>query len=248
MIAIADRHLLDFFAVVGGQAGGEFFAARRLELCRDLPVFLADEPVDLVLAVTDQTQRDRLYATGRTGTRQLAPQNRREVEADEIVERAAGQIGIDQRGIDIARIVHRLEDRLFGNGVEDDALDGLVLERLLFCQHLENVPGNGFPLAVGVSRENEGIGSLECVGDVLQPLFRSRIHVPGHGKIFVRQHRTVLCGEVTDVPERCQDLVAGAQIFVDCLGFGGGFDDDDVHHCSRFEKLHSPENWISGPT
>ena len=57
MIAIADRHLLDFFAVVGGQAGGEFFAARRLELCRDLPVFLADEPVDLVLAVTDQSER-----------------------------------------------------------------------------------------------------------------------------------------------------------------------------------------------
>ena len=95
----------------------------------DRPVFLGVKGLDLELAVTDKPQGDRLHAAGRARTGQLAPQHRREGEADEIVERAARQIGIDQSRVELAGIAHRLEHGLGGDGVEHDALDELVLEQ-----------------------------------------------------------------------------------------------------------------------
>ena len=65
------------------------------------PVFARDEVLDFELAVADEAQRHRLHASGRARARQLAPQHRRQGEADEIVERAAGEIGVDQRLVDL---------------------------------------------------------------------------------------------------------------------------------------------------
>ena len=81
-----------------------------------------DEFLDLEFAVADEPQGDGLHPPGRARAGQLAPQHRREVEADEIVERAAGEIGVDERVVDLARVAHGLEDRGFGDRVEDDAL------------------------------------------------------------------------------------------------------------------------------
>ena len=103
--------LRELFAVERGEPRLETFIARRLQERGDLPVFLADEALDLGLAVADQPQRHRLHAAGRARARQLAPQDRREREADEIVERAARQIGVDQRRVDLARIGHGVESR-----------------------------------------------------------------------------------------------------------------------------------------
>ena len=105
------RHveLLQPLAFEAGEAGLETLGARRAQKGGDLPIILADEFFDLDLAVGDEAQRDRLDAAGRARARQLAPQHRRQREADEIVERAAGEIGIDQRRIDLARIGHRVE-------------------------------------------------------------------------------------------------------------------------------------------
>ena len=88
--------------------------ARRRFVCEvgdDRPVFARDEALDLGLAVADEPQRHRLHAAGRAGAGQLAPQHRRQREADEIVERAAGQIGVDQGRVDLARMLHRLVHR-----------------------------------------------------------------------------------------------------------------------------------------
>ena len=84
-------------AVDGVEAGGNLFALGGREQGLDGPVFVGPEGLDLGLAVADEAQRDRLHAAGRAGARQLAPQHRRQGEADEIVERAAGQIGGDER-------------------------------------------------------------------------------------------------------------------------------------------------------
>src|SRR5580704_10454592 len=45
-------------------------------------------------------------------------QHRREREADQIIQCAPRHIGIDQRAVDLARILHRVRHRLFGDGVE----------------------------------------------------------------------------------------------------------------------------------
>jgi D-lyxose ketol-isomerase len=61
------------------------------------------EQLDLALAVDDQAQRHRLHAARRLGAGQLAPQHRRQGEADQIIERAAGAVGVDQILVELAR-------------------------------------------------------------------------------------------------------------------------------------------------
>ncbi len=136
----------------------EFIAARRLQERGDVPVFFGDETLDFRLAVTDETERHGLYAAGRARTRQLAPENRRKVEADEIVKRAAGEIGVHQRRVDVARIGHGIEHGLLGDGVEDDALDRLVADHFLLLQKVEHMPRNRFPLAIRVGCEKQAVG------------------------------------------------------------------------------------------
>ena len=121
----ADVEALDLLAVGADQARLEGLAARRRQRRDQRPVFARDEFLDLELAVADEPQRHRLHAAGRARARQLAPQHRREREADQIVERAAGEIGVDQRAVDLARMLHRLEHRLLGDGVEHHPLDRL---------------------------------------------------------------------------------------------------------------------------
>ena len=97
---------------------------------RDLPIFLRPEDLDLALAVDDQAQRDRLHPARRLGAGQLAPQDRRQREADQIIERAARPVGVDQILIERARPRHRLGHRRLGDGVEGHPLD-LGRQRLL---------------------------------------------------------------------------------------------------------------------
>ena len=196
----------------------------------DVRVFLGDEAFDFVFASADEPERHRLHAACGTRARQLAPQDRREIEADEVIERAAGEIGVDQVGVDLARIGHRIEHRLLGDGIEDHALDGLVADRLLAPEKVEHMPGDGLALAIGVGREEERVGFLDRVGNVVDALGRGRIHFPGHGEVIVRLHRPILGRQVADMAEGGQHLVARAEIFVDCLRLCGRFDDDDVHY------------------
>ena len=87
---------LDLLSVGADQARFEDLVARCRQLGDDRPVFFGDEFLDFELAVAHKTQRDGLHATGGAGARQLAPEHRRECEADEVIKRAAGEIGIDQ--------------------------------------------------------------------------------------------------------------------------------------------------------
>ena len=211
-----------------------------------------DEFLDLEFAVADQPQRHRLHAAGRARAGQLAPQHRREREADEIVERAAGEIGIDQRAVDVARVLHRVEHRLLGDGVEHHALDGLLLERLLLLEHLEHVPGDGLALAVGVGGQDQLVGALDGPGDVVEPLLGLVVDLPDHVEVGLGIDRAVLGRQVADMAERSQDLVARAKILVDGLGLGRRFNNDDIHLipltlagriCTQFQDRTRPHSW-----
>ena len=219
----------------------------------DLPVFFRDEALDLGFAVADEAQRHRLHAAGRAGARQLAPQHRRQVEADEIVERAARQIGVDQRHVDIARIGHRVEHGLLGDGVEDDALDRLVAEHRFFFSTSSTCQEIASPSRSGSVARKRPSDVLHGVGDVLQPLVRGGVDFPGHLEVLVGQHRAVLGGQVADMAEGGQHLVAGAQILVDRLGLGRRFHDDDIHaFISETRGVNGARSWprtaICAPT
>ncbi len=174
----SDVEPLDLLPIGADQPRFERFVARRRKLGEDRPVFLGDEFLDLELAVAHQPQRHRLHAAGRTRARQFAPQHGRQRKADQIIERAAREIGIDQRRVDLARMLHRLGDGLLGDGVEDDALDLVVLQRLLFLEHFQHVPGDRLALAIRVGRQDELVGALKRMRDVVHPLLGLRHRPP----------------------------------------------------------------------
>ena len=196
------------------------------------PIFLALELLDLEFAVTDEPQGHRLHAAGRFCAGQLAPQHGRQIEADQIIQRAAGQIGLDQRIVNLARMFHRFEDRILGDGVEDHALDRLVLEHLLVAENLQHMPRNGLALAIRIGRQNDLVGVFDESGDVGQALAGLGVDIPQHFEIVVRIDGAILGRQIAHMPEGGDHFVILAKIFVDRLGLGRRFDDDDVHAIS----------------
>ena len=225
----ADIEPLDLLAVGADQTRLEGVAARRRQRCDQRPVFARNEFFDFEFAVADQAQRHRLHAARRARARQLAPQHRREGKADQIIQRAARHIGIDQRAVDLARVLHRFGHRLLGDGVEHHALDLVILDRAFLFQDFQHVPGDRLALAVGVGRENQPVGAFQGARDVVEPAGRLGIDLPDHLEIGLRIDRSVLGRKVADMAERRQNLVGGAQIFVDRLGLGRRLDNDDIH-------------------
>ncbi|MNH91561.1 hypothetical protein D3C73_441280 [compost metagenome] len=252
IIARLDCARCQALAIGRHKLGLELIAARCLQESREVPVFFRNETLDLVFAIADKAQRHRLHTAGRASARQLAPQDRRQVEADEIVECTAGQIGVDQRHVDIARSGHRIEHGLFGDGVEDDTLYRLVAEHLLLLQEIENVPGNGFTFAIRVGRKKQAVGAFYGIGDVLHAFLRRAVDLPGHFEILIGKHGAVFRGKIADVAKGCENLITRAQILIDRLGFGGRFYNDNIHF--RFSVIeqgpapHSVQAEICFPT
>ena len=68
-------------------------------------------------------------ASGGEAAAYLFPQQGREVEADQIVERTSCLLGVDQVHGEIARVGDSLLNGLLGNLVEHHALNGFILEQ-----------------------------------------------------------------------------------------------------------------------
>ena len=225
----ADVEAADLAAVGADEPRRERRAVLRLQEGGERPIFPRPEFLDFQLAVADEAQGHRLHAAGRFRAGQLAPQHRRQVEADEIIERPAGEIGIDQRGVDLAWRLHGFQNGALGDRIEHHALDMLVLEHLLALQHFQHMPGNGLALAIRIGCENDLVGILHGGGDIGEALGRLGVDLPEHGEIRLGIDGAILGRQVAHVPERGVDLVIGPEIFVDRLGLGRRLDDDNVH-------------------
>ncbi len=234
--ARADVEPVDLLAVGADQPGREGRLRLGPQMGDDRPIFARDKLFDLKLAVADNAQGDRLHPARRARARQFAPQDRRQVEADQIVERAARPVGVDERLVDLARIAHRLLDRVLSHRVEDNAIDALVLEQLLALQNFVDVPGDGLAFPVRVGRKDHAVGGPNRAADVAHPLGGLRVDFPAHGEIVVRIDRAVLGRQIPHMAERGVDLIVLAQIFVDGLGLGRRLDDHDFHSGNSLER------------
>ena len=125
------------------------------------PVFARDEGGDFILALADHAQRRTLHAPGGKTGPDLLPQQRRQVEAHEEIQGAAGLLGVHQLQGQLARPRHRLAHGILGDFVEYDARHGLAFELAERLQELVQMPGNRFAFAVGVGREEQGIRLLQ---------------------------------------------------------------------------------------
>ena len=224
---VAQRQTVELFPVKAHQPRGKGRAA-VLHAGGHRPVFLRPECFDLALALNDQAQRHRLHAARRFRAGQFAPQHRRERKAKQVVQRAPGEIGIDQILIELARLRHRGGHGRLGDGVERDSLHILGQDAAL-GQQFAHMPRNRFTLAIRVGRENQTFGALGCIGDSLDPRLFVGIEFPIHREVFIWTDRAILDRQVADVPIRCENLVAGTEILLDRLGFGRGFNDDQLH-------------------
>ncbi len=129
---------------------------RLLGLGIDGPVLARLERKNLFLALADHAQRRALHATG-GGARQtrFLPQQRRQIETDEVVQRATRLLGVHQILRDVARLGDGFANRVLGDLVEHHAMHVLAVEHALFLEQLGEMPGNGLALAVRVGRQIE---------------------------------------------------------------------------------------------
>jgi hypothetical protein len=126
-------------------------------------------------------------------------------------------------------VLHRIEHRLLGDGVEHHPLDRLLPDRVLLLEHFEDVPGDRLALAVGVGRQDQLVGAFDRPGNVVQALAGLVVDLPEHMEIVLGIDRSVLRRQIAHVAERRQDLVAGAKVFVDRFRLGRRLDDNDIH-------------------
>src|SRR3546814_1414034 len=87
------------------------------------PIFLGLEGFDFAFALDDKAERHRLHPTSRFCSGKFAPKNRRQGEANQIIERTASAIGLDQILIKIERILHGLRDGFFCDRLKGHALN-----------------------------------------------------------------------------------------------------------------------------
>ena len=212
------------------QPGREGRAGGGDEHRLDRPVFAGPEYLDLSFPLTDQAQGDGLDPARRTAARQLPPQDRRQRETHEVIERAARHVGFDQRQIEVTRMLDRVPDRAAGDFVEGNPLHLDAAQGLLVLQHRADVPGNRLALSIRVGGEIEGLGALQRLGDRADLLFAPGIGLPVHGEVLVRTNAAVLRGEIANMAETGQNGVPAAQVSVDGFRLGGGFNDNYVRH------------------
>ncbi len=217
-VLVAQCQPVDFAAVEADQPRGELGPVMR-QRGDHAPVFLRLERFDLALPVDNDAQRHRLHPPRALGAGQPPPQHRRKREAIEIVERAAGEIGVDQRLVEFAWAAHRLGHRLLGDGVEGDALD-IGGQRLLLRQQLAHVPRNRLPLAIGVGGEHQPRRLPGRVGDLLEAALLVAVELPVHREALVGPHAPIFGRQIADMAVGGENLEVLAEIFLDGAGLG----------------------------
>ena len=113
------------------------------------------------LALHQQAHGHALHASGAEPGEHLLPEQRADFVAEQPVDDAAGFLGLDQVLVDRPRAFQCLMDRVAGDLVEDQPLEGH-----LRSQQLQEVPADGLPFAILV----------RCEVNVLRPLDR-RLHL-----------------------------------------------------------------------
>ena len=237
-------------AIDGGELGREAAwltgvtsgRALRRQGCGDVPVVGGDERHTLAFTLDDDAGGHRLHTPGGQPRHDLLPQHGRDLVSVETVEDAAGLLGVDEVGVQLAGVLGGGEDGGLGDLVEHHALDGD-----LGLEHLEEMPGDRLTLAVGVRREQELIHPRELLlelGDLLLLVGADhvdglevvlRVHAQPRPRLLLVLGRDVrgALGQVADVTDGSLDHIVGPQIGLDLARLGGGLDDHQAPLAAR---------------
>ena len=191
--------------------------ARGMESPFHFIVGLALEGHDLFFPFDDKTEGDALYAPGREFRLDLAPEDGGEFETDQPVENAARLLGVHEIHVDLPGMLNGFPYGVRGDFVVGDPPGAGGVE----AEHLREVPGNGFTLAVGIGGQ---IDRLRLVGKGLEFLDDSGL--VGRDLVFRPEsvgdvHAEFLFAQVTDVPAGRNDLVLHGLLFQELADFPG---------------------------
>ncbi len=152
---------------------------KRIERSFLLADFRADgeigfglEAGNLVFAFNHQTQCHGLNATDTVGAPNLLTHHRTALETNEAVQNTTRLLSVDPVHIDFFRAVKRSQDGGLGNFVIRYPIE--IFFRDGFFQRFKQMPGNGFPLAVGVGRKIDVLALLGFRLELLQHLLAAR--------------------------------------------------------------------------
>ena len=150
-------------------------AAGLLQPGLEVPVAAAAEGPAGPLALHEQAHRHRLNPAGAQPPRHLFPQQGREGVAHQPIQDPPGFLGVHQLHVELAGLIQSPADRLLGDLVEDHPL-----HRHLGAEQLQQVPADRFALPVFVRGQQQPVGTLEGVLELLDHLFFVlRHHVEG---------------------------------------------------------------------
>src|SRR6185437_2899103 len=200
--------------------------ASRLALER--PVLLPDEGRDLLFALADHAQRRALHPARREAAPHLLPEKRREIEADQVVERPPRLLRVDEIERKVAGLSHRRTDRVARDLVEDDPMHGLAVELAARLEDLLQMPGDRLALAIRVGCEIERLRLRESAHDALDVALVLLEHLVAHRIAALRIDRPLLRHQIAHVAIRGQYLEILAQVFLDGLRLGGRLDHDQI--------------------
>ena len=177
----------------------------------DAVIGFALKSLDFLLALGDESNGHTLHTSSRQARFDFTPQDGREFKSHNAVEHTAGLLGIHQVQVDVAGMLDGIQDGGLGNLVENDT--ACVVGRQ--AKHLEQVPGNGFSLAVFITREPHDVGLggliLELL-DLFLFVFRNLIN---RLKAVFHINTKVFLVQVTDVAKTRHHLVIIAQKLLD---------------------------------
>lgn len=144
-----------------------------------------------LFTLDDEAKGHGLDASGGDAAFDVFPEERGDLVSHEAVEHAAGLLGVEQVDVEVARVIQRLMYGTGGDFVELDTLD----VRILVLQELGDVPRDGFPFAVGVGGEEDGVHLGSRIAQGLHDLFLAldEFRVPGRNRCLL--HADVALGD-----------------------------------------------------
>ena len=190
------------------------------------PVFLAFESADFVFALANQPQRRTLHPPRTQAAADLFPQQGRQIEADQIVQRTARLLGIDQVHIQLARLLQGSLNAFLGHFVKHHPLRARfqILNAALGFQDFVNMPGNRLAFPIRVGSQIQVFRFFGSSHDGIDVLFAFGRHFVFHREIVLGIDRAVFRHQIAHMAERGEHFEIAAQIFFDGFDFVWGFD------------------------
>ena len=226
-LGIAQRELLQLLAIQLRQGRLEFLSVLG-QMRGNGPVLARLERLDFLFPLHDQPQGGALHAARREAARENPRQQRRKGESDQPVHAAPGLLGLDQRHGDVARIFDRLADRAACDLVEGHPVNLLVFQRSFIGQQLQQVPGYGLALAVGIGCQIQRRHPGQCAADPGHRCFRTFHRLELHCEPLPGVDRQAAALEISDVSVAGQHPVVLAEIALQGSRLGGRFDHDQA--------------------